>query len=325
MLSDCLFKNGYYTPTGVRVYSALEHNIPGIDLDSDDEQIADLIAKYGSRAKSLLSEHSEDALVFSAMHSLSKLPTKDWVLDFFRAAFGPKTAATYAPFVNETVVRFWQPHKSPNLYLEYLAKKISREGESALNHLDAGSRIKAKQRLTKLLAGELAWGEMDSEIDIQLTIGKKLIIFVEAKLYSDIGKHGSLNGTDNRNQLIRNLEMVWEAKERLGFENAKLVLLTLDRASDKHYSQMIRRYRGPDLRRIRLWDELTPGWERIRRDLPHRVNESPEWHQRLNMSLGWIIWPELIKIIIAGHSRIWRSVARGLDESPAREGVESAR
>lgn len=313
MMDDCIFKNGYLTPTGVRVYSSLAHNIPGIDLDSGGDQIADLICKYGERAKSLLSEHSEDALTFTTFHALSKLPTKDWLVDFFRAAFGPKTAAEYAPYVNEAVVRFWQPHKSPNLYLEYLARKISREGESALKHLDAGSRIRAKQRLTKLLAGELAWGEMDTEVDVQITIGNKLLVFVEVKLYSDIGKFGSLNGTDNRNQVIRNLEMVSEARQRLGFEDAKLVLLTMDRASDKSYSQMIRRYRGPDLRKMRLWGEITPGWERIRKDLPHRVDESPEWHQRLNTSLGWVIWPEMVKILVAGYSRVWRNLALKMD------------
>lgn len=317
MVDDCLFKNGYLTPTGVRVYSSLAHNIPGIDLDSSGDQIADLICKYSERSKSLLSENSEDALTFLTFHSLSKLPTNDWLLDFFRAAFGPKMAATYAPHVKDASIRFWQPHKSPNLYLEYLARKISREGESALKHLDAGSRIKAKQRLTKLLAGELAWGEMDTEVDVQITIGKKLLVFVEVKLYSDIGKFGSLNGTDNRNQVIRNLEMVSEARERLGFEDAKLVLLTVDRASDKHYSQMIRRYRGPDLRKMRLWDEVTPGWERIRRDLPHRVDESPEWHQRLNTSLGWITWPEMVRVLVAGYSRLWRSAAQQMDEPKA--------
>jgi hypothetical protein len=314
MVDDCLFKNGYLTPTGVRVYSSLAHNIPGIDLDSSDEQISDLIAKYGERSKSLLSEHSEDSLTFTTFHALSKLPTKDWLVDFFRAAFGPKTAATYAPYVNEATVRFWQPHSSPNLYLEYLAKKISREGESALKHLDAGSRMRAKQRLTKLLSGELEWGEHPSEIDVQISIGKRLLIFIEVKVYSDIGKHGTLNGTDNRNQLLRNMELAWEAKQRLGFEDAKTVLLTLDRASDKHYSQMIRRYRGPDLRKIRMWDEVTPGWERIRKDLPHRAAESDAWHQSLNTSLGWVIWPEMVKILAAGYSRLWRSVAEKLDE-----------
>lgn len=314
MLEDCLFKNGYLTPTGVRVYSSLAHNIPGINMESDDPQISDLIAKYGERSKSLLSEHSEDSLTFATWHSLSKLPTKDWLVDFLRAAFGPKTAAVYAPFVHEATIRFWQPHSSPNLYLEYLAKKISREGESALKHLDAGSRIKAKQRLTKLLSGELEWGEQPTEVDVQISIGKRCLIFVEVKVYSDIGKFGTLNGTDNRNQLIRNLEMVWETKQRLGFADAKLVLLTLDRASDKHYSQMIRRYRGPDLRKVRMWDEVTPGWERIRKDLPHRAGEGDAWHQNLNTSLGWVIWPEMVKILVAGYSRLWRSVAEKLEE-----------
>lgn len=324
MLEDCLFKNGYLTPTGVRVYSSLAHNIPGIDLDSDDPQIADLIAKYGERSKSLLSEHSEDSLTFATFHALSKLPTKDWLVDFLRAAFGPKTAAAYAPYVHEASVRFWQPHNSPNLYLEYLAKKISREGESALKHLDAGSRIKAKQRLMKLLSGELEWGELPTEVDVEIRIGKRVLIFCEVKVYADITKSGSLNGTDNRNQLIRNLELVWEAKERQGFADGKLVLLTLDRASDKHYSQMIRRYRGPDLRQIRMWDTVTPGWERIRKDLPHRAAESDAWHQNLNTSLGWIIWPEAFKILIAGYSRLWRSVAEKMDE-PRGVGEAAAR
>ena len=315
MLEDALFKNGYLTPTGVRVYSSLSHNIPGIDLDSDDEQIADLIAKYGERSKSLLSEHSEDSLTFAVFHSLCKLPTKDWLVDFLRAACGPKTAAAYAPYVSEASVRFWQPHSSPNLYLEYLAKKISREGEAALRHLDAGSRMKAKLRLQKLLAGELEWGEQPTEVDVQITIGKRCLIFVEAKVYSDIGKHGTLNGTDNRNQLLRNLEMTAEVKQRLGFEDAKLVMLTLDRASNKLYSQMMRRYRGPDLRKIRMWDEVTPGWERIRKDLPHREMEGDAWHQRLNTSLGWIIWPEVAKVLIAGYSRLWRAAAQKMEET----------
>jgi len=314
MVDDCLFKNGFITPSGVRVYSSLAHNIPGIDLDSDDEQIKDLIFKYGSRAKSLLSENSEDALTFTTFHALSKLPTKDWLVDFFRAAFGPKTAAEYAPYVNGAVVRFWQPHKSPDRYLEFLSKEISRKGESALKHLDAGSRVKAKQRLTKLLAGEIAWGELDTEVDVQITIPKKLIVFVEVKLYSDIGKFGTFNG--NRTQVIRNLETVWETKERLGFENAKLVLLTIDRASDKMYSQSMRRYRGPDLRKMRMWDEVTPGVERIRCDLPHRAEEPAEYHQKLNTSLGWVIWPEMIRILVAGYSRLWRSIAMKLDSSP---------
>ncbi|MEK7232284.1 MAG: hypothetical protein AAB268_00590 [Elusimicrobiota bacterium] len=325
MVDDCIFKNGYLTPTGVRVYSSLAHNIPGIDLDSSNDQISDLICKYGERSKSLLSEHSEDSLTFTTFHALSKLPTKDWLVDFFRAAFGPKIAAAYAPYVNEAVLRFWQPHSSPNLYLEYLAKKISREGESALKHLDAGSRVRAKQRLQKLLSGELEWGEQPTEVDVQITIGKKLIIFVEVKVYSDIGKFGTLNGTDNRNQVIRNLEVVSEVKQRLGFEDAKLVLLTLDRASDKLYSQSMRRYRGPDLRKMRMWDEVTPGWERIRKDLPHRADESPEWHQRLNTSLGWVIWPEMVKILVAGYSRLWRNVALQMDDLPASNDIAASR
>lgn len=306
-----MFEDGYMSPSGVRIFTSLAHNITGADVkDGSNPQIQDLIRKWGSRGREILSERSEDSLTFSAFHSLQKLPAaarSSWLQDFFRAAFGDRTAAAYAPYADQAVVRFWQPHHSPQVYLEYLAKKVSREGESALQHLEYGDRLKAKRRLERLLAGDIAWGEMPTETDVQITIpagpngSRGLVLFCEVKLYGDISRAGTLNGTDNRNQLLRNLEMVWEAKERMGFDDARLVLLTLDRTPDRFYSQMFRRYRSTDPRKLRAWDVVTEGWENIRKDLPHR-NESPEWYQRLNTSLGWITWPEMMKATLAAYA-----------------------
>lgn len=296
-----MFENSYRTPSGVRLYSCLSHNLAGIDInDSADPQIQDLLRKYGERS-GILSENSEDSLTFTAFHGLSKLPSKEWMLDFMRAAFGPKTVADYAPYINETEIRFWQPHRSPTVYLEYLAKKLTKEGESALEHLTGSNLVKAKQRLDRLLAGDIQWGEMPTETDVVLTIGKRLIAFCEVKLYSDISM-ATMNGSDNRNQLLRNLELVHVAKEQLGYEDARLILLTLDRLPTRTYSKLFRRYRGPDLRQIRMFDELTPGWKKIKKDLPHRT-EGDAWHQRLNTSLGWVTWPEMIKILVQAYSK----------------------
>lgn len=290
----------YYSPSGVRIYACLAHNVAGVDMDSTDPQIKSLLAKYGERS-SILSENSEDSLTFSAFRALSTISDRGWVLDFFRAAFGPKTVAAYAPYVHELVIEFWKPQHSPRVYLEYLAKKLTKEGESAFKHLTGSSLAKAKERLERVRAGDIQWAEMPTETDVVLTIGKRLIVFCEVKLYSDISM-ATMNGSDNRNQLLRNLELVHTVKEQLGYEDARFVLLTLDRAPGKIYSKMLRRYRGSDLRKLRMWDELTPGWKNIKKDLPHRT-EADEWFQRLNTSLGWIIWPEIIKLLIEAYCR----------------------
>jgi hypothetical protein len=287
--------------------------VAGINLsDTEDPQIQDLLRKYGERS-GILSENSEDSLTFSAFHALSKLADRGWVLDFFRAAFGPKTVAAYAPHVHEVAINFWKPHHSPQVYLEYLANRLRKEGESAFGHLTGSSLAKAKERLARVRAGDIQWAEMPTETDVVLTIGKRLIVFCEVKLYSDISM-ATMNGSDNRNQLLRNLELVHAAKEQLGFEDARFVLLTLDRAPVKTYSKLLRRYRGPDLRKLRVWDEVTPGWLKLKKDLPHRT-ESDEWYQRLNTSLGWIIWPEMLKLLIEAYCRELkqtREVSRGL-------------
>jgi hypothetical protein len=84
----------------LRIYTSVEHNIARFDPEKkDDLQIQDILRKYKMRRRELMSENSEDARSWSLFHSLSRLPSKEWLIDFFSAAVNERFDKAHAPYV----------------------------------------------------------------------------------------------------------------------------------------------------------------------------------------------------------------------------------
>ncbi|HAZ07641.1 MAG TPA: hypothetical protein DCZ01_03745 [Elusimicrobia bacterium] len=297
-----MFENAYLSPSGVRIHTSLAHNLAGIDLsDTDDPQVQDALRKYGERGRALLSENSEDALTWSFFHAMSKLPTKQWLLDFFRAAVSQRFAKAYAPHIDNAQVRFWVPHTAPKIYLQWLGAKLLKEGEAAFKHLENyDARVRAKERLEKIMQGDpTETPERPTEVDCEIRIGNQLLVFIEAKLYSDATASGTFS--PGRNQILRNMELVDDVARREGFKDARFILLTMDRGA-KIYTKAMKRYRGSDMRSLRNWDEVGR-WELAKRDLPHRADEPDEYFKQMTQRMGWLVWPECLKLL-AHHATL---------------------
>lgn len=290
-----MFDNGFLSPSGVRIYSALAHNVAGVDVtDTDDPQVQDLIRKYQERGRQLFHETSEDSLSWSFFRACSRLPQKDWLVDFFRVAVNEKFSRAYAPYVDEAQIRFWVAHPSPQVYTQWILAKVRREGEAAFKHLDQfDARIRAKRRLEKILAGDPAeLPERATEVDVEIRIGKRLVVFIECKLFAD----STISGTfqKGRGQILRNIELLEDVARRENFSDRRFILLTLDR-HEKLYTAAMRRYKNVDMRRLRDWD--APGnIEALRLDLPHRSAEPESVFQEMTTKLGWILWHDAWKI-----------------------------
>lgn len=297
-----MFEDGYITPSGVRIYTALSHNLAGADVtDSDDPQVQDLIKKYGARGRELFSEHSEDSLSWSCFHALSKLPTKDWLVDLFRVAVNDTFAKRCAPHVHLAEIRFWQEHRPTELYLTWLKKRVDTEGEASINHLERyEDKVRARKRLERLMAGDPREAlEHPTEVDIRVTLGKELLVFIEAKLFSDASTHGTFS--PGRNQIIRNAEMVADEAHRLGFADHRFILLTLDRNPQKAYTKFMMRYRSSDMRSLRRWDEIG-NFHSVKEDLPHRTEDADVFAKAITVRMGWLLWCDVWKLL-AHYSR----------------------
>ena len=292
-----MFEDGILTPSGVHLYSSIAHNIAGVDVtDSADPQVKDLLRKYSERGRELFSENSEDSLSWSLFHALTKLPTKDWLVDFFRVAVNDGFAKRCAPHVHLADVRFWTPYPAPPIYRDWLLSKILREGEDSIKHLERfEDRVRAKKRLALVLDGDKSEIERPTEVDIRITLGKELLVFVEAKLTSDLGSHGTFAPT--RNQLVRNLEQLAHYAQDGGYKDWRFILLTMDRLPDKLYTKMMKRYRCSDMRMLRRWDE-SGNVETLREDLPHRSGESDEYFRTsISKKMGWLLWNDAWKLL----------------------------
>ena len=290
-----MFDDGYYTPSGVKIYSAVAHNVAGFDpTNSDDPQTQDALRKYRDRGREIMSENSEDALTWSFFHAVSKLPSKQWLVDFFRVAVNDRFAKAYAQYVDKAEIRFWVPHPSPQVYLQWLGAKVLKEGEGSISHLERyDSKVRARKRLEKIMQGDPEeLPERATEVDVEIRLGKELLVFIEVKLFSDAGASGTFNPL--RNQLVRNMELLEYVAKREGFKDWRFILLTLDR-TDKLYTRLMRRYRNPDGRLLRQWD-VVGNWQAIKEDLPHRA-EPDAYFQDMTQKLGWIMWPDCWKLL----------------------------
>ena len=291
-----MFNNSYLTSSGVRVYTSVRDNVAGLAYaNPDDPQVMDLLRKCRTRGRDLMSENSEDALSWSLFHALSSLPTRQWLTDFFSAAVNESFALKYADSVNEASIRFWVPHKSPSIYLRWLKDRMANDQDAVLEHLGSGSTLRiARDRLEKILAGDTAEiAERPTEVDIEIRIPGKLLVFIEAKLYSDISTHGTFNPV--RNQIVRNMELLEDAAQYEGFPDRRFIVLTLNRR-DSHCTEIMRRYRAGDMKALRKWDE--PGrWKNLKEDLPHRSGESDEYFVMMTKKMGWILWTDCVKLL----------------------------
>jgi len=297
-----MFKTSFFTPSGVRIYTSVEQNIAGFDpADTDDPQIQDILRKYKMRGRELMSENSEDALSWSTFHALSGLADKEWLTALFSAAVNEQFAKKYAPHVGLAQIRFWVSHVPPGIYLQWLRNKVRQEGEAAIKHLDpcSASRIMASRRLQKIMQGDQSEvPERATEADIEIRLGKELIIFIEAKLFSDISVSGTFNPV--RNQVVRNMEILEYTAQTEGFKDRRFILLTLDR-KDKIYTQVMKRYRNSDMRMLREWDELGD-WLAVKEDLPHHAAKPDSYFQEMTLKMGWLLWSDCWKIL-AHYSR----------------------
>lgn len=292
-----MFEDGYYTSSGIKIYSSVSHNVAGFDpTNADDPQTQDALRKYRDRGREIMSENSEDALTWSFFHAVSKLPSKQWLVDFFRAAVNDRFAKAYAPHVDKAKVNFWVPHPSPEVYLAWIGAKVLKEGEGSIAHLERyDAKVRARKRLAKIMQGNPEEApEFDTEVDVELRLGKELLVFVEVKLFSDASASGTFNST--RNQLVRNMELLEHAARREGFKDWRFILLTLDRTTDKLYTKLMRRYRNSDGRLLRQWDEVG-NWQAIKEDLPHRASEPDAYFQDMTKKIGWIMWPDCWKLL----------------------------
>ncbi|OGR41962.1 MAG: hypothetical protein A2X35_11695 [Elusimicrobia bacterium GWA2_61_42] len=292
-----MFKDGYFTPSGIKIYSSVAHNVAGFDpTNTDDQQTKDALRKYQDRGREIMSENSEDALTWSFFHAVSKLPTKDWLVDFFRAAVNDRFANTHAPHADQAIIRFWVAHPSPPVYLQWIGAKVLQEGEGSISHLERyDSKVRARKRLAKIMRGDPdEVPERATEVDVEIRLGKELLVFIEVKLFSDASASGTFNST--RNQLVRNMELLEHAANREGFKDRRFILLTLDRTAEKLYTKLMRRYRNTDGRVLRQWDEVG-NWQALKEDLPHRSTEPDAYFQDISKKLGWIMWPDCWKLL----------------------------
>jgi len=290
-----MFEDGHMTTSGVKVYTAVAHNVAGFNPACDDHQTQDILRKCRERGREILSENSEDSLTWSYFHAMSRLPGKDWLVDFFRAAVTDRFARAYAPYVDQAEIRFWVPHPSPRKYVEWLGEKVIREGTQSIQHIQRyEAHARAKERLAKILKGDPSeLPERPTEVDVEIRLGKHLLVFIEVKLFSDLGAFGTFN--PGRNQLLRNMELVEDVATKEGFADRRFILLTLDR-NEKLYTRAMHRYRNGNMRELRQWDELG-NWETLKADLPHRHDEPDRYFQDMTLKMGWIRWPDCWKIM----------------------------
>lgn len=293
-----MFNRFAFSQSGVKIFESLGENVAGFDPDDQENpHVRDLVRKRQERGRAnLQSENSEDALSYSWWSSSARLPYRDWLVDFFRAAVTERFAQKYAPLVDQAQIKFWVQYSAPQCLQDYLRARLIAKGERALAHLEPSARLRAEPRLQKILAGDLEeMPEHDTEIDVEIRIGQELLVFCECKLYSDCSFS---TFSPRRTQVLRNVELVDYIARRDGIKDARFILLTMERNGRLHPNALkaMKRYRGSDMRRLRSWDEIGE-WKRIKQDLPHRADEPDSYFQRLTQQMGWATFPECTKIL----------------------------
>jgi hypothetical protein len=212
-------------------------------------------AKRQDLERMFLSPNSEDWVTWNLLNLLVSQNPKDWHLRFLSAAknanpaLGCDLAVTDAPRL-----AFWHKVPSPIAYQQANREKMRQSPNPA---------IVARSLDPRPVEG-------DSEIDVVISTGRHLI-FIEAKLGSDISLHTTYDAA--RNQIVRNIDCVLEtAAGREPF----FWMLARDVGPGRVYSQLVKQYRdNPEL---------------VIRQLPHR---DPRAVNKVCKSIAIIRWEDL--------------------------------
>lgn len=125
--------------------------------------------------------------------------------------------------------------------------------------------------------------EGSTEVDVTIKIGDAALVFIEAKLFS--GFSSSTEHDKRRDQIIRNIDVGSRAAKdkKWSAERFYFVALTPTRTGDQPGAELINRYRQPD---------------QIRQALPYRKDLSVQDFEVLARNIGWISWPDMLKVAL---------------------------
>ena len=208
--------------------------------------------KRGDIERILHSQNSEDYVTWNFFQLLERMPASAWWPTLLELAGVNSFDPTDYP-----VVRLWQTTAAPRAY-EALSRERMRAGENQ------GWRERSL---------DMNPVEGPSEIDITFE-GRSYIIFVEAKLGSDV----SLSTTydPERNQIARNVDCVLDI---CGNRRPAFWMFVRDRARTRAYVQLMERYQSVS--------ELS-------RALPHRAAARLV---SLCADLAVVTWADLLRLL----------------------------
>ena len=287
-----------FTKTGVKVYKSLDDNVIIHNKKSDDFQRLLEKCKNLKFYEDFLSENSEDALTFSVFHTLNHFVPKDrWLFDFFTCAINNTFAERIKPYLPDAEIKFWQEYSPPISYLDYVDEcNRRRKPEAIIFHNKSKMQKERYEELfdkvkRKLKSNNKKW-EGDTQVDVEISIKNRLLVFVEAKLDSDISPDTVYDST--RNQIIRILDVGVEQKKEQGYEDFRFILLTSDKSTAKSYGKYLLKYRGVEKQDLQKW-EKAGDTKSIKKALPHR-KEPEEFFENLTTSFGWLTWADMFKL-----------------------------
>jgi hypothetical protein len=264
-------------------------NIPAFPILNLPKLLASPKAKKrGDIERILHSQNSEDYVTWNFFQLLAGVPASAWWPRLLELAVVDSLDPADFP-----VVRLWQTTAAPRAY-EALSRERMRAGENQ------GWRERSL---------DMNPVEGPSEIDITFE-GKSYIIFVEAKLGSDV----SLSTTydPERNQIARNVDCVLDI---CGNRWPAFWMFVRDRAATRAYVQLMARYRSVS---------------ELHRALPHRAAARLE---EVVSGLAVITWADLLKLLaptprVAIEAEVEREIQRRVTRAnlpaadPATGGIE---
>lgn len=219
-------------------------------------------AKRQDLDRMLSSPNSEDWVTWNFFNLLVSENPNDWHLKVLLAARNANADLQCSMDSTDTPhLEFWRKVPSPPGY-------------------EQASRARMRQSLSPALIARSSDPrpvEGDSEIDVVVSTDRHLV-FVEAKLGSDISSHTTYDAA--RNQIVRNIDCVLESA---GEREALFWMLVRDLGPGRLYTQLVKQYQEhPDLL-IGL--------------LPHR---DPRIVSKICRSIAIIRWEELRGHVLEG-------------------------
>jgi hypothetical protein len=245
------------TESGVRVYKRWQDNVvilPGDESDPDLLRKAKELFDRG-RAKGLpriASENSEDALMWSVFSVLRRHGRDGkWLPELWARAFDCPFPLAPSRSLEDVRVAFWRGREDP---------------------LEKGGDLFGPPPDRPKPEGE-------TEVDVVVTAGRELLLFIEAKLHSEVSRQTKHDPA--RNQVLRSLDVgSWYANKH-GFASFAFALVTSHRGRASADAKVINTARSIASLRKALW---------YRTDMRRQ-----DW-MLMATRVGWSQWADVVKI-----------------------------